>query len=332
MFASISKCLDLLKKLLFVAGLFFYSLHGIAKDLKGTINPNKLSVFADFLYWHASEETSSSWAYMPQLPNITAPNIYFNWSPGARTGLDYLFDNGLSTKFYWTHFSSTAQKNTQADNGKIVFPEFFNGFTTLTPFTSGHISWQVNMNMFDFEIGHPFQWKNSFMTRPFLGVKGGTINQNINSNWNYQGEVFGIFPITYAATENLFNNFSGVGPSFGLDNKWNIFKNLNLRGDISGAWLWGNWKIQDVYQGPSLSGLQLETTISNNISSALGAYMLRYFAGLDWTYESQVSYAIKIGYEMQFWMNQLRIPVFQQVPVHGDLTLQGVTCGLLIKF
>ncbi len=35
------------------------------------------AVFADFLYWHASEETSSSWAYVPQLPDITAPNVYF---------------------------------------------------------------------------------------------------------------------------------------------------------------------------------------------------------------------------------------------------------------
>ena len=60
--------------------------------------------------------------------------------------------------------------------------------------------------------------------------------------------------------------------------------------------------------------------------------MLRYFAGIDWTYEAKASVALKVGYEMQYWMNQLRLPLFQQVPVHGDLTLQGGTCGILIKF
>ena len=60
--------------------------------------------------------------------------------------------------------------------------------------------------------------------------------------------------------------------------------------------------------------------------------MLRYFAGFDWTYEAKALVTVKLGYEMQFWMNQLRIPTLSQETVHGDLTLQGMICGLLIKF
>lgn len=290
------------------------------------------SFFANYLYWHTSEETSSSWGYIPELPNITAPNIYFDWSPGVQLGLSYDLNNALDIEFDWTYFSTEAQSSAAADINQNLFPQFFNGFTTLTPFTSGKIKWQLAMNIFNLELGHQFNWKNSFTTRPFIGVKGGTIDQNINSNWQYQRELFSIFPINYAATEKLKNNFSGVGPSLGLDNQWKIYKGLNLRGDFSMAWLWGNWNIQDNYTGPSLAGFQLATTIHSGSTSSLGTLMLRYFAGLDWTYEAQALVTIKVGYEMQLWMNQLRIPVFQQVPVHGDLTLQGGTCGILIKF
>ena len=293
----------------------------------------KLAVFADFLYWHASEETSSSWAYIPQLPNITAPNVYFGWSPGVRTGLKYELNDLVDTQVYWTYFSTRSQEAFTAAPNQTALPEFFNGFTTLTPFTAGNLNWQLTMNMLDFEVGHRFEPLDSLGVRPFIGVKGGTINQGINSTWNFQGALFDIFPIAYGAIENLKNNFSGVGPSFGMDSKWKLYKNFNFRGDVSGAWLWGNWNIQDIYSGPSFSGLQLATTIASNSSTSLGSLMFKYFAGIDWTYDTaRASVMLKAGYEMQYWMNQLRLPLFQQVPVHGDLTLQGGTCGILIKF
>lgn len=292
----------------------------------------QFSVFADFFYWHASEETSSSWAYIPELPNITAPNVYFGWSPGVRTGLKYELNDLVETQIYWTYFTTRSQESFTASPNQTVLPEFFNGFTTLTPFTSGKVNWQLTMNMIDLEVGHRFSPLNSLTVRPFIGVKGGSINQGVNSTWNFQGELLEILPIAYSAAEKLKNNFSGVGPSFGIDSKWKLYKNFSIRGDFSSAWLWGKWNIQDIYSGPSLSGLQLATTISTNTSNSLGSLMLRYFTGIDWTYEAKASVTLKVGYEMQYWMNQLRLPLFQQVPVHGDLTLQGGTCGILIKF
>jgi hypothetical protein len=350
MLAYIFKQMDLFKKLSFFCGIFFYVLSafgsGTPKTKSITFDMNKFSIFSDFLYWHASEETSSLWAYDPFPPTIRSPNTYFNWSPGVRTGIDYMFNNQLDTKFYWTYFSTKTQANQAAENGEYLFPQFFNGFTSssyhLTPYNSAHLDWNLSMNMFDFEIGHQFQWLNYFKTRPFFGVKGGYINQNIQSNWSFSGlDILQLINISWKSTENVMNNFSGVGPSFGLDNQWNIYKNLSFRGDISGAFLWGYWRFKDIFSGKvkvkedwSNTDIYNSPTATNvsSLSNNLGSFMLRYFAGLDWTYESQITYTVKIGYEMQFWMNQLRIPMLQEVPVHGDLTLQGMTCGLLIKF
>ena len=328
MLAYIFKPMKVIKKQLIITCLFVYAANSLSSPIQTHV---PVSVFADLLYWHASEQTSSSWAYIPETPNISAPNTYFNWRPGVRTGINVLFSNTLNGKVSWTYFSTKTQAYTNAGPGQTVQPEFFSGFITMTPFTSGNMNWQLNMNMFDLEISHTLPWRHDFTTRPYLGIKGGTIYQNIQSNWQFKGTLL-IFPIDYNASEHLINHFSGVGPSFGLDNAWHIYKNLNLRGDITAAWLWGHWKIQDIYNGPSLISLNSAVTNASSSSNSLGAYMLRYFAGIDWTYQAQATYNIKVGYEMQFWLNQLRIPVFQQVPVHGDLTLQGLTCGLLIKF
>ena len=350
MFACVFKWIKAFKKIGLLFFFFFYAT-GILNSEKPTTyrspsDINKLSIFGDFIYWHASEETSSLWAYSPFLPTISAPNIYFNWSPGVKTGIDYTFCNNLDTKFYWTYFLTKAEACQSAENGGFIFPQFFNGFTTssyyLTPYNSAELYWQIRINMFDFEIGHQFQWLRNFSMRPFFGIKGGTIKQKMLSTWKFSElDIANIIQISWKSTENVINNFLGAGPSFGIDNKWNIYKNLNFRGDFSGSFLWGRWKFQDLFTGKikfeenwtHLDIYNSPTATNNSIySNTLGSFMLRFFAGLDCTCEAKRSFAIKIGYEMQLWMNQLRIPTLQQVPVHGDLTLQGITCGILIKF
>ena len=65
----------------------------------------------------------------------------------------------------------------------------------------------------------------------------------------------------------------------------------------------------------------------------LGALMLRGFMGIGWDVEfEQCHFAAKLGYEMQIWFNQLRIPTFQQLVLHGDLTLQGGTFNCSLDF
>ena len=332
MFVFTSNLRTMMKKRLLYILFCLASLEAYSDNLSTSAPTQTLAIFADFLYWHASEQTSSVWTYIPELPNISAPNVYFGWSPGVKAGFKYKLDNSVDTQIYWTHFATSAKEAVSAAPNQTLLPQFFNGFTTLTPFNSANVNWQVTMNLIDVEIGHRFDLLESLSVQPFIGVKGGAINQRINSTWNYQGELFEILPIAYGATEKVKNNFSGAGPSFGIDSKWKLYKNFNIRGEFSSAWMWGQWTMQDIYTGPSLSGLQLATIITTNTNNSLGSLMLRYFAGFDWTYESQASVTLKVGYEMQYWMNQLRLPLLQQVPVHSDLTLQGGTCGILIKF
>lgn len=294
----------------------------------------QVTVFEDFIYWHASQQSTSPWAYVqtinvPPAATYTEPNVYFKWHAGLKLGIQYEQPSLLDAKLYWTYFSTKTHEGIIAAPNEIIIPEFFNGFTTLNLFNRAQLDWKIIMNMVDADLGHTFNPLDSISVRPFVGIKGGTINQSIHSAWQEQ-----LFNSTlYSATEDLKNNFYGVGPSFGIDTVWRLKNNVRIRGDFSTAFLWGHWDIQDTYFRPAtLLGLIPETTISSHTNNAmLGAFMARYFLGLEWTLHTKVLVTLKAGYEMQFWSNQLRLPVFQALPIHGDLTLQGATCGISIN-
>ncbi len=73
----------------------------------------------------------------------------------------------------------------------------------------------------------------------------------------------------------------------------------------------------------------------NMKKSTLGALMLRGFLGIGWDVDfnkDRSHFATQLGYEMQLWVNQLRLPTSQLIQLHGDLTLQGVTFNCRFDF
>jgi len=284
------------------------------------------SVFGDALVWHASEQEATTWASIISEPsnktaNFDAANVNFSWDLGFRGGLMYEPDHDArDLKLYWTNFTAKTSNNF-ALGEQIVAPEFFSGFISTNIFFGGGINWKLELNMLDFDIGHKLQIGKAVTLRPAIGIKGGTINQTVNCDWN---------AVLYTANEEILQKFWGVGPSFAIDSKWHIFENFSLIGNFATAFLWGNWNVVDTYKRPTAL-LVTPTTITTTMSNArLGTAMFDYFMGFEWAYKGRSSVTIQLGYEMQFWANQLRMTTFQILPVHGDLTLQGGTCHIRI--
>ena len=292
-----------------------------------------LSVFGEFLYWNASEQTDSIWANdigFPSTNHVTysTPNTKFNWSSGFRGGISYAFPHFWDVKLYWTHAPTQRKINYDAGSNHLLTPEFFSGFLSGDIFSSASVDWQIAMNTIDLAISHKLNLTKSLSISPSIGLREATINQTINTGWN--ATLFTI-PL-YSSTEVVKNNFSGVGPSFGLDGEWNFYKGFSFVGNFSTALIWGHWNVSDTYSRPTaLSGLVKSTTITTKMTDAkLGTPMFQYFLGLQWSYQSTYQVKFLLGYEMQYWANQLRAPTFQLLPLHGDLTLQGGTCGISI--
>ncbi|MBN1909372.1 MAG: hypothetical protein JW818_06515 [Pirellulales bacterium] len=290
--------------------------------------------FGNVLLWHASEETSSIWSSAVTTaadPNtFSASNVRFGWSPGFRVGLSHEPDSrSWDTRLYWTYFRSS--ENAAIPIGAHnAAPEFFSGFVSgdLWAFDNAAMNWSVTYHTVDFELGRSIAVGQSVVVRPSLGLKAAFIDQTILTHWNSLLGPFGV--------ENVDHAFRGFGPTFGIDGRWNLprLTRLNVVASFSGALLWGGWNVDDTYERVGaailLPGCEAFTTSMKD--SSLGTLNLNYFVGLEWVRQGDVTITARLGYELQWWANQQRLPTFQQLPMHGDLSLQGLTFGITVAF
>jgi hypothetical protein len=286
--------------------------------------------FCDMLYWRASEETSAVWSDIVTLSSFSAQTMQFDWNPGLRVGFGYQSDEeSWDVKFYWTYFR-TSQDATA--NGDCIFPQFFSSSVSgnASGFNWGSIDWGLTYNTIDLEVGRKFSIGASAWIRPSMGIKAAIIQQKIQLDLANTGNGMN-------AEENVANDFWGVGPSFGISGAWNLpkCKRLSLVGSFSVDLLFGQWNVNDAYartDNQSLAGGVYGAFVTSMKDASLGVPALRYFLGLEWAHEGNVKITARVGYELQWWANQQRVTAFQQLPMHGDLTLEGLTCGVSVGF
>lgn len=312
-----------MKKIIYQTLVMMLGLQAVTSNA-GTLHP-----FIDVLAWSASE-TDSAWAEIisPALTtsnNVNHEYMTFHARPGMKLG--FLYEPGdhyIDSTFYWTTYSSSSSKNIPLGD-QVIASLFFSGSFFLSGSVSfgAYAKWQMALNMLDWQASHPFKPTPSLTLTPKVGIKGGTINQSINVDW---------FDEIYSATEVVTNNFTGIGPSFGLNANWNIMQGFNLVGDVSTALMYGRWNETDTYNRPTavLGLIPGETIYTTMNKSKLGSPMMDYYLGLQWVHEGRSRVTVDLGYEMQYWAGQLRWLAVQQFPPLGDLTLQGATCGITI--
>lgn len=291
----------------------------------------------DLLSWFPSEEVASIWADVITVGNNTsswnALGFNFKWDYGFRLGTGYNFSyDEWDTSLYWTWFHTDVKHSIPYKTNSSISPEFFAAFLSGNSPQSMKVKWNLLLNMFDWELGKNYQICNKCFFRLFLGLKGGWINQVINGR--YINLTIDKVLTSNSASERLKNNFWGIGPLGGINTKWKIHKFgcnfFNVFGDFSLATMWGTWTCSDIYKN-SIA----KTSSVNMKNSSLGAVMFRGLAGIAWdiSFNSNKSYfTSKIGYEVQFWMNQLRIATFQLQRLHDDLTFQGVSFNFRVDF
>lgn len=295
----------------------------------------KIDIFADLLLWGARESGTEIWSQIfTTIGSTTTDDIIaipFGWDLGFRAGFDYPLNDELwDTKLYYTFFR-TEGKNRAASGGEITSSFLGNFYINNTDgasdsgptYHNSGIQWKILFNMFDLELGRKYIASRFLLLRPSLGLKGGWINQSINSTW--QNPLAGAFT---SATENLENNFFGFGPNLGLDSEWELFSlynyPLSLFADIAVALMYGHWAFKDIYQNNAGSEVSIASPAINS-----GETVLRSFFGISW---GKPNFSIRCGYETQFWFDQLRIYTLSIGRLNNTLTLQGGTLDLHVSF
>lgn len=290
--------------------------------------------FCEALYWHASAEPSSVWSNAAyQGSSFSAENVQFDWNPGFRVGFGYKLDEqSWDVKLYWTYFhaAQNAAVSVADTMNNAVVPEFFSGFVGGAGlFSQGAIDWSLAYNTIDLDVGRSFAIGEGAWIRPSLGIKTAVLQQDMHLN-------FARPSLSLSAEEDVAHDFWGIGPSFGVSGGWRLPKcsNLSLIGSCSADFLFGQWNVNDAYARTD-NQLPLGTYgafTTSMTDSCLGVPVLRCFLGLEWGHQGDITFTARVGYEMQWWANQQRTLAFQQLPMHGDLTLEGLTCGISVGF
>ena len=340
-------------------GLFGDSLASsadISHCLNGLPNPSarfnadcrSFDFFATLLYWTAFEVGADSWAEVIITEGSTSSNtlvpLSFGWDPGFKIGLGYGMEHDQwDTQVYFTWFHTQGDDRI-SDSPGTVHSTFMGNFWVSNPDGSGlsgpsyqhaSIDWTIKFNLVDWELGRNFWVSNSLALRPFVAAKGGWIQQSIHSKW--QNPSFDDLqdPLPFnIGTEKIKNDFWGIGPATGLNTRWHLSSTpchtFYIFGDFSGALMWGNWSFSDVYNNDS----QEEVIVSlKNVNS--GATMVRSFMGLGWNAslsENRYQFSAKLGYETQFWLDQLQFYSFIGGTLNVALMLQGGAFDLSFNF
>jgi len=300
-------------------------------------NAGRVDLFADFLFWFASEETASIWTNVFSIgfntSTFEAKGFDFDWDYGFRLGAGYNFVyDQWDTQLYWTWYRTQSHDSVSPKPNSTVIPEFEAGLLSRNNAAGAHIGWTIQLNMIDWELGRKYWVSNDLSLRPYIGLKGGWIDQSLRLR--YEDLIVNNVNTDTVGKERLKNDFWGIGPVGGLNTKWRL-RNFgthfpSLFGDFSVATMWGTWKLHDRYRDET--GL-VSTTHFKTLT--LGAIMFRGIVGVGWDAQfcrGKCHFATSLGYEMQLWVNQLRLSTLQLLPLHGDLTLQGITWNTRFDF
>lgn len=300
-------------------------------------------VFSEALIWQIREANATNWGQILTPANsdetIQFLAVPFKWNPGLRVGAGFSSDEKLwDVLFYYTGYKTRGRNRADTNTGEI-HSAFSSNFYASNPQGNGisgpyyhhaGIQWGVAFNTLDLEFAHTITMDSLASFRPFLGIKAGSIKQSIHTYWRDPYEPTTAqkptpTPITTfsSATERIANDFNGLGPSIGLDTTWHIYTTLDLIGNVSGAFLWGNWTFSDIYQN---NAPQTIATVSDRISSS--AFMGKVFLGIDWSnIAHNANWNLRFGYEIQAWFNQLQYYSFDMGKTNDTLYLQGAVLG-----
>ncbi len=329
---------------------------------------DRFFITGEFLYWKADEDgleygtkvqgltvskiTSGIGNAGGNYPNTnsTVEDLSFSWNPGFRLGAGGTFGDHDHWDLFlnYTRINNKAHGSASIGASQGVILPAWDGFILGVASNNASAHLHVNLNTLDLELGRDYFVAQDLAIRPHLGLRGAIIDQAYNASYNPA-----IGSIT--STLSMKNDFMGIGVRAGSDMMWHFCQNFGIYGQISGALLYGRFKVYEKFKGafptPSLEGSYGVTTKLNEDFSRTRANIQ---AAIGFTWEEVIALgdyklAISLGYEMSEWFdqNQMMQKMEQLFPngsgnttlpaaflkhQDGDLGFQGGSLKFMIDF
>jgi hypothetical protein len=316
-------------------------------------SPGGTYFFADALYWTVREGSADNWAQVitPQddwgawIGTTTIVDAPFAWSTGLRVGLGRVqCSDGWDVRAYYTYYNTQATSHAAGEVYSAFMGNFYvdnmDGPKYGPQYRSADIQWNFNFHTIDLELRRSFDVASNFTVCPFVGLKTAIINQALHSQWRQPINASGKVYLFHAATEDLSQNFWGIGPSLGVTLEMPLYDrpqySLKLFGTPSGALMYGHWTFDEFYQndGPTslLDPFPTQVTIGMSPIDSV-ATMVSGVLGVEWTQRfARATSTVRLGYEAQVWLNQMQFYSYNMGRLNNLMSLHGGTLEWSINF
>lgn len=333
----------------------------VLDSARGCHNQNMPYFDIEFLWLRAIEDNISyAWdVHESEGDSVIHPKDQdFQFKPGFRIGLGYNFEHDdwdlrLGYTWHYTKVHTSVQGVTVGNNGSIigtlaVLPLNY-GSPVFVAYERGKSHWQNQFNVWDLDLGRNYYVGKHLAVKPTLGLKGALIRQHLQAfMYNADREIPGppqqpalLIPFENALTR-FKSRFWGLGPKLGASGEWEIGAGFSLFGNIHAAMLYGQFNTKNAIKALVVADRvdPDSSLIGNNEGGRIfdDFYRLRTMTyaslRLEWSrcFWDWMFFRMHIGWEGQYWWQQMEFLSCQDFTCDGDLTLTGVNAGLRFDF
>jgi len=311
-------------------------------ELPCFIKSNQFSLFGDFLYFKALEDSINYAEKIPQdftfTPKVNSISQRFDYEPGFRIGAVYEFSD-WEVYSSWMRYYIRPPARKASDN-------FFGILSTLSTPVWGALgndqttgvkgSWHLNMDVIDALVRRNLCFKGFTLT-PLAGVKFGLIEQKIEVEYEQFLNALSLLSInpTLAAIFDLVtprdvsgkSSFWGIGPTIGLELSYLLPKQFRffLNGNLS--CLIGTFHTKTLYKNFTPEIVPEDSEIKIKDSNTRTPLVEQLQAGISKRWESKHShFEMILGWEVQVWQKQMYLNYFStfvSTAKGSDLSLYG---------
>jgi len=248
----------------------------------------------------------------------------------------------------WTyHYSkatdSTGNPNVPAYLIMTRLQTFNGGNYKILIGATGRSSWRVHLNIADLEMGYDHFYSKRYSLRTHFGLRAAWINMEYNASYkDFLDTGDNVNPGLTNYLQGYLrskSDFWAVGPRMGFDSYLHIGWGFSLCGKLAAALLYGEYdsKSRFFVERESVPFPFTETVTNvpfkHNSFSRLRAEV-EMAIGLEWAYCFSGDYLLSfhIGWENQYWWNQLEARLLTDYQPNGDLTYSGLDVGVRFDF
>lgn len=297
-----------------------------------------LILYGDYLYWIAQEDglyyaqtgAGSGTSTSPPNSNIDFKGqlrkVKPSWESGVRAGLGINFPKeGWDLLAYWTWLSTTAQDSVHSSSADLLSLWAQPDFSSFTGDRFAKASWSMDLNIGDVEWGRSSWFGGHFSLRPFMGLRGLWLDQDLKNQY-----VYNTSPITQGHLY-LSSDFRGGGLRAGADSRFALPYGFSIYGLASGSLLYGQFHTNFDFKEDQTTIAKTHDPFWKGISA------LQLNLGFSWDshfWDDHCHVEFHLGWEqniffsvnqMNHFMNRLHDGAYFKE--NGNLSLQGLVAG-----